>query len=333
MKILVAGNYKWPHYQQALLEGFEKCGNQVKAYPLVVDSYPLWNLLGLLSNTLKIYRTVKKMTPDVLFLYRVDVILPWILPLIKKKYGTRVLIYHNDDPYRNCLRRRMKHFFFLNSIKYSDITYVYREVNMKEAYEWGASRVKIMRSHYYSKLDRLSQDMDIYSKNKEIVFIGHYEEDSRIKFLDALFQNGINIHVYGSNSWKPTFLAHQWPLSHLHESVYNKEYRKTLGKAYAALAFFSERNRDDYTRRCFEIPMANTLLFAPKTNYMSKTFSDGVNAILFESEKDIVQKAQEILKNPQRTLEITTNGYEFVKTGKFSEVDVAKAIIKDIKDL
>lgn len=333
MNIIVVGNYKWPHYQQALLDGFEKCKNQVKANPLVIDSYPVWNLLGILSNTYKIYRHVKKTIPDVLFLYRVDFILPWVLPLLKKKYRVRVLVYHNDDPYRNTLRRRIKHFFFLKSIKFSDITYVYREVNEREAYEWGAIKVKLMRSHYYSKLDRLSQDKDIYSKKKEIVFIGHYEEDSRIKFLDALFHNGINVHVYGSNSWKTTFLTHQWPLSHLHGSVYNEEYRKTLGTAYAALAFFSERNRDDYTRRCFEIPMVKTLLFAPRTNYMSKTFTDGVNVILFESEHDIVQKAQEIFINPQRTSEITKNGYNFVRTGKFSEVDVAEEIIKDINNL
>jgi len=334
MKIFVVGNFRWPHYQQALLDGFNSMGGDIKAYPIILKYYPVWNIIGILSNTFKLWKTVKETSVDAVFLYRVDFIFPWILPIMRRLYGLKILVYHNDDPYKKSLRCSLKHFFFLRSLQYSDITYVYRKVNLSEAQKWGAHKVKIMRSYYYSKIDNLSQEpIDISQKDPCIIFIGHYEEDSRINYLNALFQGGINVHIYGHTAWKQAFFSHKWPLSHLHAPVYNKEYRDKLSSVYAALAFFSEKNRDDYTRRCFEIPMAHTLLFAPRTHYMNQTFTDGKNVILFDDTKDIVEKAHEIINNPQKTNDIISEGHSFVLNGGFSEKDAAKMIINDVNSL
>lgn len=334
MKIFVVGNFRWPHYQQALLDGFNSIGGEIKAYPIILKYYPVWNVIGILFNTFKLWKAINNNVVDAVFLYRVDFIYPFILSLIKKKYGIKILVYHNDDPYKKSLKCSLKYFFFLRCLKYSDITYVYREVNLSEAQEWGAVKVKLLRSYYYSKVDNQSQELiDISQKEPCIIFIGHYEGDSRIKYLDALFKSRINVHIYGHSVWKQTFISHRWPLSHLHEPVYNKEYRNKLNSAYAALAFFSEKNRDDYTRRCFEIPMAHTLLFAPRTCFMDQTFTDGKNVILFDDTKDIVEKANVIINNPKKTNDIALEGYSFILNGGFSEIDTAKMIINDMKVL
>ena len=333
MKIAVVGNYKWPHYQQALLEGLQNI-DSVEAFPIKIDYYPSWNIVKIIQNTKKLLNAISQLRPNVVFMYRVDFVLPCALKQIKTKYGAKILIYHNDDPYRNGIRRRMKHWCFLKSIKYGDITYVYREINIDEAQQWGGKNVKMMRSHYYSKLDYSPSDsIEINKKEKRVVFIGHFENDSRIRYIDALFKAGINLHIYGKKGWQDLFMKKGWPMENLHDPVYNEEYRKHLSSSYAALDFFSERNRDDYTRRCFEIPMAKTVLIAPSNNYMKETFTDGVNAILFNDERELVEKIKNILSDSTMTEQITMAGYEFVINGGFSEKDVAKMVVNDVNAL
>lgn len=335
MKIAVVGNFKWVHYQQALLDGFRSIAETKEAFPIQLEYYPFWNLWGVLRNSLKLYAKVKICKPDVVFLYRVDHIFPVVFAVIKRRFGPKILIYHNDDPYNKTLHRPQKHYFFLRTLKHSDITYVYRDVNLGEAAAWGAPKVKLMRAYFYSKLDcpPTPQAISMHDKKPCIVFIGHYEEDSRIAYLDALFRANINVHIYGHAVWRKAFDSHQWPISHLHNAVYDQEYRDSLRSAYAALAFFSEKNRDDYTRRCFEIPMAQTLLFAPKTAFMNSTFKNGENAVLFSNVSEMVVSAKKILENPEWTMLITEAGYNHILNGGFSEVDTARKIISDIEEL
>lgn len=334
MRIAVVGNYQWPHYQQALLDGFHSQEETRNAIPIKLKYYPTWNIFGVIVNTFKLYVNHKRFRPDTLFLYRVDAIFPFVIYYIKKIYKTNILVYHNDDPYKQTFYRRLKHYFFLRSLRYSDITYVYRDVNIDEAKEMSAPRVRLLRAYYYSKLDQLKCQPDYFNKKtKQLVFIGHIENDSRVTYLDSLFRANINVHVYGGDSWRNTFVKFHWPMDHLHDAVFGMEYRRCLNSAYSALSFFSEKNRDDYTRRCFEIPMAHTLLLAPRTEYMDKTFKDGINALLFSNTEELVEKARSLLETPERTREITEEGYRFVLNGGFSEVDAAKMIISDIKNI
>lgn len=334
MKIAVIGNYRWEHYQQALLDGFCSLEESRDSIPIKLDYYPFWNIVGVFQNTLKLFYAVRKEKPNAAFLYRVDYVFPIILKIIKKCVGTKILLFHNDDPYRKPPRRTIKHIFFLRSLKYSDITYVYRDINIEEAKKWGAPIVKLLRAYYYSKFNGISFPSNNFGgKQKRIVFIGHYEADSRIDYLDALFRAGVDIHIYGHDDWRIVFERYKWPITHLHPAVFGREYRNSLNSAYAALAFFSEKNRDNYTRRCFEIPMAHTLLIAPRTDYMNSTFRDGENAVLFSDANELVEKANEVLNNQDRTKAITEKGYCFVSKGGFSETDAARMIVSDIAGL
>ena len=335
MTIAIAGNFKWVHYQQALLDGFIKLGENdksVQAVPIKVDYCSNWNLFGLLQNSIYLLSQVRKQNVDVLFLYRLDYILPIVVYIIRHFCKCKILMYHNDDPYnRSTLRRRIKYFNFLHSIRYSDIVYVYREVNINEALQWGGKVVKLMRASYYSKLDKPQESR--VQKDKKIVFIGHYEEDSRVVYLDALFKAGFPVHIYGHDNWNIVFEKYNWNKEFLHSPVYGSLYRETLSSSVAALAFFSKHNRDDYTRRCFEIPMAKTLLIAPATNFMRSVFHDGEDVILFKDSVDLVNKVSQVLSDEDLFNKITQNGYDFVLNGGFSENDMARAILSDIKKL
>lgn len=64
------------------------------------------------------------------------------------------------------------------------------------------------------------------------------------------------------DDWWEAFSEFKWPESHFHAPVYADDYKENLNSSYAALAFHSEKNRDDYTLRCFEIPMSKNIAFS-----------------------------------------------------------------------
>ena len=223
---------------------------------------------------------------------------------------------------------------YLHSIKYADITYVYRDVNIKEALSYKAVQVKVLLSYYYTKYDNeQNAEFDISKKQKRIVFIGHFESDRRIKYINELFKNNINLHIYGGDSWYPVFAQNAWPIDHLHPSAFGNQYRNVLKHSYAALAFFSEKNRDQYTRRCFEIPMSGTLLIAPQTDVMCTLFSNHENAILFTDENDLTKKVQALLLHSEEAELISINGFNHINSGNFSEIARAKSILEDLNAL
>lgn len=333
MNIIVFGDYVYPHYQEALSHGFESVGMNTKSS--ILGNYRFFNLLGTIKNTCKIFYDTINFNPNLIFLYRVENILPVILPVLRIFCpNTKIFIYHNDDPYRNLLKTRIKSFFFLKCIKYADITYVYRDININEAYEWKAKKVKLFMSHYYSKKDLVSySDIEKIDKDYSVVFVGHYENDDRCEYIDYLFLNNVNLHIYGPESWKPIFKKNKWPLNNLHSCVYGSDYRTTITNSSIALAFFSKKNRDTYTRRCFEIPIFGTVIAAPRTIVTEEIFEDMYSALLFSSKDELLTKIIHTLSNNRLKAKIAKNGYNLVINGDFSELSRAEMILEDLNGL
>lgn len=332
IKILVAGAFKYPIYQEALSFGLRQCGVEVKE--LVLSDYKTGNEIGNLKNTIRLIKEVNKAKPNLIFLYRVDNIWASCLRFIKHKYPScKIFIYHNDDPFRKGYKREIKHYHYKKSIKYADITYVYRQINIDEAFQEKAKRVELYMSHY-TQADLTDYTLeDCIKDNKRVVFVGHYENDNRIEYIDYLFKHNINLHIYGHNSWIKIFQDNEWPIEHLHSELNKKEYREIVHSASIGLAFFSTANRDKYTRRCFEIPIFGTLLLAPQTDVMTQLFNNGENAIFYTTKEDLLNKILYYNENEKIKDHIAYQGYLHVRNGGFSEIDRAKKILCDYKNL
>lgn len=91
----------------------------------------------------------------------------------------------------------------------------------------------------------------------DVVFLGHYEDDDRLLYIQKLTEAGITVGVPKS-SWS--------------EKINNKcllqlentgtAYNQILNESKIALVFLSTLNKDTYTRRCFEIPAARTFMLS-----------------------------------------------------------------------
>lgn len=332
MKITVVGDFSYEIYEKALCEGLES--QNILVDKCIIKSARFYNIKICYKNTVQLYRHILREKPNVLFIYRVDLVFPWIFQYFKRKYPQlKILIYHNDDPFRPTLKRRLKHFNYLHYVKYADIVYVYRTVNIDEAYRRGAKKVKLYMSHYYSKNDfRELKHSDFFNKDGRIIFIGHYENDERLDYINYLFHNNVNLHIYGPENWLVVFKKNNWPVSHYHEVIRGDEYRRTIHKASIALAFFSAANRDEYTRRCFEIPIAGTVIAAKRTKMTELIFQNNENSILFSTKEELLQSIRNVLDTSKLSF-LGENGYKLIKNGEYSEIDRAKMVIKDIKEL
>lgn len=329
MKLVVAGEYQFSMYQDALLYGVQKLGHE--GVKLRLKNGRLFDIYLLIKNSVLLVRKVQKERPDVLFLYRVENLAAFTLKLLKWKYPTLcIMLYHNDDPFRNLFIRRMKSIHYLNCIKYADLVYVYRQVNISEAKQLGAPMAKLYMSHYDSRYDlKEYTEKDFCKQTDRVVFVGHYEDDDRAEYLDLLYKNAINLHVYGPDTWKVIFSQRGWPTSHLHGLVMKDEYRKIIHEASIALAFFSKANRDEYTRRCFEIPVMGTMLLAPRTALTEKLFDDNENAVLYSDKEDFLKKVIFYSEHPELRDSIAENGYKHIIGGEHSETARARMVVDD----
>lgn len=320
-------------YQEALANGLETIHQDV--HRVVLLNGHSWDQFIAFKNSMIIKREVDRIKPDCLFLYRAEIIFAGVLRYLKHKYPQmKIFIYHNDDPFRDTVHRRLKSFHYLRCVKYADITYVYRPVNIDEAKLWGAKIAKLYMSHYYSKTDLKEYSKEqLCDKNGQVVFLGHYEDDIRIIYFNELFKRGINFHIYGPSNWKEVFIANNWPLNRLHDIVRGEEYVQTIKSASIALAFFSTANRDDYTRRCFEIPISGTALLQQRTKVTSTLFEDQKNSLLFDNMDEFIEKIEYYLKHKEELCNIAWNGYQYVKNGQFSEISRAQMVLKDYEQL
>lgn len=103
---------------------------------------------------------------------------------------------------------------------------------------------------------------------------------------------------------KSVILKHLAPV-HL---VWNEDYNKALCGAKIALCFFSKLNRDTYTRRCFEIPAAGTLLLSEYSDDLASLYQAGEEADMFKTKQEMIQKINLYLDNDDLRSRVAANG-------------------------
>jgi hypothetical protein len=123
----------------------------------------------------------------------------------------------------------------------------------------------------------------------DVVFIGHYEADKRIQYLEATARAGHHLHVHGPDYPKQLnvpYLRGLLPVI----PVRGEDYNKALCGAKIALCFLSALNRDTYTRRNFEIPATKTMMLSEYSDDLATLFVEGRDAAFFRTEEELLSK-------------------------------------------
>jgi len=260
--------------------------------------------------------------PDALFVYRGTHITAETLRAIKRVCPHAILVgYNNDDPFsRRQPRWAWRH--FVRAIPEYDLTLAYRQRNCDDCRNAGARHVELLRSWFVPEINHpvplLPEDRARFEC--DVVFVGHNEPDGRLELLEEIVRQGFRLRLFGpykgfgENGWYPAIdnsplLRDLAPVS----LVWGEDYNKALCGAKVALCFLSKRNRDTYTRRCFEIPATRTVLLSEYSNDLATLYQEGRDVDFFRSKEELVFKLRRYIQNDDLRQSVAESGYRRVR--------------------
>jgi spore maturation protein CgeB len=281
------------------------------------NKYLLGPVIGRINADL--LELVAREQPDILFVYRGTHVTADTLRRIRHRSPRTLLVgYNNDDAFAPGQPRwPWRH--FLGSIPEYDRVLAYRPHNIDDFAAAGARSTGILLPWFVPDVHRpvvlTPQERETYGC--DVVFIGHYEQDGRLSLIESLVRANINVRLFGPGRG---YRGHDWDgplrgsptLRHLApvREVWGDDYCKALCGSKIALCFLSRRNRDAYTRRCFEIPATRTLMLSEYSPELAGIYREGESADFFRTATELVHKAGHYLQNVSDLQSVARNGYE-----------------------
>ncbi|MFZ5503486.1 MAG: CgeB family protein [Pseudomonadota bacterium] len=351
MRILIAGDWHSELHEEGVSRAFRKLGHETIEFPWhryfqpVSDS--LWErlvmrpfkkaqnkyLAGPLIARLnrELLDAVRKHRPDMVFVYRGTHVLARTLRAIKRVHQAVVLIgYNNDDPFSPHYPRWLwRH--FLAGLPAYDLMLAYRWHNVDDFRRAGAREVRLLRSWFIPERNHPVQlsALEQQQFGCDVVFIGHYEDDGRVAYLEEVVRQGWSLKLYGPGyDWDPVIrespvLRGLVPV----KLVWGEEYNKALCGAKIALCFLSKLNRDTYTRRCFEIPATATLMLAEYTDDLASLFRPDEEAVFFHSMDEMIEKLKQYLSDDSLRTRVGQAGRSCVESQGHDVVSRMEAVV------
>lgn len=342
MKILIAGDWHSEIHEKPLAAAFASLGHEVEkfswssyfsksAISRFQNKFLFGPLLTQLNSDFVLLCT--KTAPDLIFIYRGTHLFPKTLFKIKSLLPrVKIVGYNNDDPFSpRASHSSWRH--FIGSLPIYDIAFAYRHRNVEDFLRAGAKRAELLRSWYIPELNRpvtLSQE-DLARYESDVSLIAHYEPDGREKIVERIVQMGIKFRLFGPD-WPESILQSSPLLKSLGpiKAVRGEEYNKAICGAKIVLCLLSKLNRDTYTRRCFEIPAAGTLMLAEHTDDLASLYEEGKEAEFFRDELEMEKKIQHYLQHPAERLRVASTGLARLLKSHHDPLARAKTILEKL---
>lgn len=331
MRVLVAGDWHSELHEEVVSTALKNLGHEVEEfrwYHYFERTPGVWGQLvhfmrraqnkyitGLTVNRLNKDFVVlaSRFRPDILFVYRGTHITAKTLRAIKKASPDSILVgYNNDDPFSPTqVPYLWRH--FLGALPEYDLVLAYRQANIREYKRAGARRVELLRSWFVPERNHpvVLTDEERDRFEADVVFVGHYEADQRLEYLEEIVRQGFHLRLFGPGyDWDPVIQKSQVLRSFQPvRLVWGEDYNRALCGAKIALCFFSKLNRDTYTRRCFEIPATGTLMLSEFSEDLAGMYREGIEADFFRSREEMVEKIRKYLSDNNRRASVATAGH------------------------
>ena len=349
MRVLIVGDCHLEIYEDAIYNSFKKLGHNTRKFCwsgyfnnlhnnrdgrklihigiLLQNKFKLGPILNRISRNL--ISVSEEYKPDLIFIYRGTHIYPETVRKMKRT-GAFIFGYNNDDPFSH---KYPGYFWrhYRNCLPHYDFIYAYREKNLQDYKEMGLTNLGLLRSYYIEEKNCIIKDRELIPKEllNDVVFIGHFENDGRDSILKYLIDNGINVRIFGPLWEKSEYYSQFLSQMETIEPLYGDEYNLALNGAKIALVFFSRLNNDTYTRRCFEIPAAGTLMISEYTDDMNELFESDKEAVYYRKEDELLQKVKYYLDNPEIRARIAENGHKKLASSAHEVTDRVRMILED----
>lgn len=345
MKIVFAGAWQYDMYEAAFAQALERLGIDVIPCSLAPKNNRLlsrfefkYTFMGPHLRQIQedLLAEIDKSHPDLVLIWLGASIFPETLQAIKQRGNITLVSYVHDDPFAHRFHQLSpKHHrwywrVFIQGLPYYDITLFSKQLNVDEAYRFGAKRSAVLGQYFVPSIHQpytLTVE-EKYRFDCDVVFAGHFEPDGRERCLRALVKTGIHVRLFGGSYWTRTVLGDLADYFGQVRAVYNEEYAKALCGAKICLCFLSKMNRDSYTTRCFEIPACGRLLLCERTEDLKSMFKEGEEAVFFSSKEELVEKSLWLLNHPEIIDSIAEKGRKRVWADEHDVVSRAKQFVE-----
>lgn len=348
MKILIAGDWHSELHEEAVYQAFIQLGHMPIRFSWYEYFQPRkWveQILGVyfkVQNKYMFGPTVNRLNrdfialvescqPEIVFVYRGSHVYSKTLKALRLIVPRAILIgYNNDDPFSpHYPVWKWRH--FLAGVPEYDLILAYRKHNLNELLQMGAQRVELLRSWFIPERNYplvLSED-DKEKFGCDVVFIGHYENDGRLGYLEEIVRRGWKLRIYGPGyEWDSVVARSELLKKHAPiQLVWGEDYNRALCGAKIALCFFSRLNRDTYTRRCFEIPASGVLLMSEYSDDLATMFRSGEEALYFRNVPEMSNSIEMLLNNEKMCRSIAQSGRQRVNADGHDVVSRMKDVL------
>jgi hypothetical protein len=324
MRMMLVGQWLWPQYEEAFARGLRENGVEVVELPLgryflgllgrVQYAFPVTSPAAVRAGR-AIVDAARRTRPDYVLFWRPTHVSAATVAAIRD-LGISTISYNNDDPFSPLLRKmdtwrtRKLWRLYLKALPHFDFNFFFRAVNCSEAAAYGARHMDLLLPYFRPWRDRpvaLSEN-ERARFDADVVFIGHFEDDGRDADMLALASQGLSVRVWGDDSWEDSALkgtrAIPWPLT----PAYGEDYVRALCGARVCLCYMSKLNRDEYTRRCFEIPAAGRAMLAERTPQLTAFFREDEEACFFSTREELIAKARRLIDDPSFRMRVARGG-------------------------
>ena len=241
-----------------------------------------------------------------------------------KKNVPVVTQYFNDDPF-SCISPIGLNWKFKRALTAYDAHFVYRSHNIPRYLKAGATVVEHCPPTYDPNRHFLGKRNENHNFIADAAFIGHWENDNRVQYLEALYKYGIKIIIKGGmwdRALSSCTLQEILPIDH----AFGDEYNYIYSNVAAGLCFFSKINNDFWTERALEIIAVGGLLVCERTKEAESYFVDGEEAYFFSSVEELIEIINELKNNSKKREQVCEAGYKRLLSGNHSIHDRAKMV-------
>ena len=330
MKILYCGSNAGT--SKSRLEGLKKIGYNVKLFDHLQNTLTskLWfnrlenrnlNFFNYQRINSQIIKAVRNYSPQILWIDKGTYIYKNTLEEIKSINKNLVIVHHNTDDIEFS-----NHNFtnYLESLDLYDAHFTCNKFNIDYLN-------KISKSNFF--YNELGYDHNTFrpkenEKKYDLFFIGHHEPEYE-KYISAIIDKDIRFYLGGPGWYKSNLPKSAISFNNFNEVLY----QKVISQSIAGLGLYSTWNRNISSSRIFEIPASRVALVVKRNSFIEKLYIEDEEAIFFDTEQELNDKIDFLLKNPKKLNDISENGYKKCIANKCSWEDRVKEAISDLKNV
>lgn len=252
--------------------------------------------------------------PSFVWIFKAAVLRPRTVGFIKRYSPNSKIIFFSYD---NHLKQRNNTRTIKKNISLAHIVFVIRRGADDEALyqqRMGAKRVEFF-DFGYDKNTIIPSDKP-HEFDYDVLFIGTYEE-ARARDLVFLANNGIEVTVFGGMWDKAPRWVKDSSLRIQYKIIRGKEFVDALHRSKIALNFLRKANDDTSTTRTFEIPAAGTFMLSERSWAHEQYFIEDEEAVFFDTQEDLLQKAIYFLQNDGERQKIALSGLRRCQTSGY----------------